>query len=131
VNLELFKESIANSIRNTLVRTCPVDTGDLKKSITTSVTPNGIDINMVEYAKYVEYGTAPHIIRAVNAKALHWKNNGKHVFAKQVFHPGTRPQPFIRNAFNHQMNQIIATAAKHLPPGTEITVEVTEDDFSN
>jgi hypothetical protein len=63
---------------------------------------------MPEYAFFIEFGTRPHIIRAVNAKALHWKNSsGGDVFAKVVHHPGTEPYPFIRNAINTKLRDIV------------------------
>ena len=48
------------------------------------------------YAIYVEYGTRPHVIRPVHARALRFEAGGHIVFAAWVQHPGTRPQPFIR-----------------------------------
>ncbi len=40
---------------------------------------------------WVDRGTKAHIIRARNAKALHWINGGS-FFAKWVRHPGTKAQ---------------------------------------
>jgi hypothetical protein len=39
---------------------------------------------------YWDQGTEPHIIRATNAKMLHWvdQNTGEDRFAKEVHHPG-------------------------------------------
>jgi HK97 gp10 family phage protein len=48
------------------------------------------------YAIYVEYGTRPHVIRPVHARALRFEAGGHIVFAAWVQHPGTRPQSFIR-----------------------------------
>jgi len=51
----------------------------------------------VPYARYVIDGTAPHEIRPVAARALHW--GGKPgVFAKVVHHPGTQPNDFPEKA---------------------------------
>ena len=51
------------------------------------------------YARWVVEGTAPHIIRATAARYLHWVDTSGHDhFAKQVNHPGTRPNPFPRRA---------------------------------
>ena len=52
----------------------------------------------VPYAKYVIEGTSPHIIRARAARALHWKDAGGARFARQVNHPGTKPNPFPNEA---------------------------------
>lgn len=52
-----------------------------------------------EYSAQLEYGTKPHVIKAKTAKCLHFKGkDGKDVFAKVVNHPGTKPQPIMRNA---------------------------------
>jgi hypothetical protein len=50
------------------------------------------------YPLYVEYGTRPHVIRPKRPDGtLHWVgNDGMSHFAKQVHHPGTRAQPFMR-----------------------------------
>jgi hypothetical protein len=38
---------------------------------------------------FVDQGTKPHIIKPVNAKMLHWKDeSGEDHFAKEVHHPG-------------------------------------------
>ena len=52
----------------------------------------------VPYAKYVVEGTGPHIIRARAARYLHWKDAGGDHFAKQVNHPGTKPNDFAKRA---------------------------------
>jgi hypothetical protein len=46
------------------------------------------------YAPYVEFGTAPHIIRPVKARALANKETGQ-FFGTLVHHPGTRANPFL------------------------------------
>ena len=53
------------------------------------------------YAPYVEFGTAPHTIKAVNKKVLANVNSGQ-VFGPVVKHPGTKPNPF--------MERIVASA---------------------
>jgi len=49
---------------------------------------------MAKYAPYVEFGTAPHIIRAVNARVLANRETG-HIFGPLVHHPGTKANPFL------------------------------------
>jgi hypothetical protein len=46
------------------------------------------------YAPFVEFGTAPHIIKAVNARVLANKQTGE-VFGPIVHHPGTKSNPFM------------------------------------
>jgi hypothetical protein len=48
---------------------------------------------VIEYGPDIEWGTGPHIIRAKNAKVL---TDGKSFFGKEVNHPGTTAQPFMR-----------------------------------
>lgn len=47
---------------------------------------------------YVLGGTRPHVIRPVRARALKFTVGGQTVFAKVVFHPGTRPNNFLADA---------------------------------
>ncbi len=49
-------------------------------------------------AGYVTYGTSPHTIAAVTARALHWESGGGSFFATSVHHPGTKPNPFAEEA---------------------------------
>lgn len=52
-----------------------------------------------EYASYVEGGTEPHIIEPRRAKMLRFVINGRTVFASKVNHPGTKPFPFMGQAY--------------------------------
>ncbi len=105
-NFDNFFDGVANDIRNELIDTVPVDTGRLKSSITVKNEGNGIfEISMSEYGKFIEFGTSPHIITPKDKKALFWKG-AKHP-VKLVNHPGTRPNPFIRNVFYNKLNFIL------------------------
>lgn len=96
----------------------PVDTGNLKNSIQASVDGLSAEVTAnADYAAYVEYGTAPHVIRPRNAKVLAFQAGGKTVFAAEVNHPGTPAQPFmtpaaeaVRPAFIAAMTQAIRGA---------------------
>ena len=124
-----FLYSVGNSVRNSLIRRVPVDTGELKNSISFKVDGKGISFFMSEHGLYVEHGTKPHLITPKVAKSLHFKSGGQDVFAKVVHHPGTRPQPFIRNTFYHDLPRILRSSAlKHL--GDDITIEVSYYDDS-
>lgn len=123
--IDNFKAGIANDLRNELVTKVPVDTGRLKNSIKTKFEGDDIIVEMNDYALYVEYGTAPHIIRPKDKKSLRFKKDGKTIFAKEVNHPGTRPQPFIRPVFKQKFIQIVAqNAERHLSGDAEIDIEV-------
>lgn len=73
------------------------------------------------YAPYVEFGTGPHIIRAVNKKVLANTQTGQ-VFGPVVHHPGTKANPFMERIvasaqpdidalFGQAMEQITAAIA--------------------
>jgi hypothetical protein len=74
-----------------------------------------------DYAKYVEFGTRPHAITAVNGQALVWYGMDHPV--RNVWHPGTRPDDFmgrimesatpeIEDTFGQALNAIVAAIAK-------------------
>jgi hypothetical protein len=53
------------------------------------------------YAPFVEFGTAPHVIEAKNARVLANAKTGE-IFGTRVNHPGTKANPF--------MERIVASA---------------------
>lgn len=78
----------------------PVDTGNLKNSIGQDIDDDGLGFEAGPTANYggdVEYGSAPHVIRARTKRALFWP--GAEHPVKQVNHPGNAPQPYMRPAF--------------------------------
>ncbi|NEB83969.1 HK97 gp10 family phage protein [Streptomyces anulatus] len=88
-------------VQNEARRRAPVDTGRLRSSIVSRAEGSGRNVGYlvgtnVNYAAAVEYGTAPHVIKPTNKKALYWPG-ARHPVA-QVNHPGTRAQPFMRPA---------------------------------
>ncbi len=122
--LERALPRIANRVQTELILASPVDRGGLRLSIKVfpSQTGIGLTIFMNETGKFVEFGTPPHIIKAKPGKVLHWhktKGRTQHqhphsksmekdaFFAKEVKHPGTRPNPFIRNTIQTKLSQII------------------------
>jgi len=106
--LEKALPSIARRLWNELTIVCPVDTSRLVNSIKVKSTKEGLIIWMVDYGKHVEFGTPPHIIEPKDKQALRFKGGkGKFVFAKKVRHPGSRPNPFIRNTIQNKLKQII------------------------
>ncbi len=118
VALEKALPRIAIRLQNELILACPVDMGRLRNSIKVVSTEGGIIIWMAEVGKFVEFGTNPHIIQPKNKEALRFevgrverlsgKKKGKTiVFAKRVRHPGTRPNPFIRNTLQTKLKRIV------------------------
>ena len=103
----LALEGIGFDFVNELKTTAPVDSGRLRNSIKHNVEGKTVNINMADYGYIVEFGSKPHKIRPKNKKSLHWKSGSKDVFAMEVNHPGTEPQPFIRQAINTKLRNII------------------------
>ena len=92
------------AIQETAVLNAPYKTGVYRNNIiydgAYTITANA------DYSADIEYGTNAHEIRAVNAKALHFQQNGQDVFAKKVNHPGTKPNPVMRNSARAVQKQI-------------------------
>lgn len=102
-DFEAWKRAIQDTVIKTGVKieevakeTAPVDTGNYRSEIVFD--GSNTVIAQANYSAAIEYGTAAHEIRPVTAQALHFKANGKEVFAKRVWHKGTQPNPVMRNA---------------------------------
>jgi len=119
LDLRVFGGEIKNDVVPGLVKTAadyaealmsakaPVRSGRLLGSIQKIVSGNEAVIGpTVPYAVYVEYGTSPHEIRPVFAKVLAFEIKGKMVFTPIVHHPGTKPNPFIRETAEAVRDQI-------------------------
>ncbi len=78
----------------------PWRTGKLAGSILKQVGDNEACIQaLAPYAVFVVNGTAPHLIRPVNASCLAFEaRSGEFVFTRLVQHPGTKPNPFMQRA---------------------------------
>lgn len=64
------------------------------------------------YGEFVREGTSPHIIRPKKAKALVFKIGEKVIFARQVNHPGTRPNRYQLKALRAGQSKIDAIVAE-------------------
>lgn len=109
-------ESTVN-IQSDAVSLAPVKDGNLKNSIDFNITNNGLGGEVfasAEYAPDVEFGTAPHKIRAKNGGTLAFKKDGKIVFAKSVNHPGTPAQPFLFPAWESEIPKYKSALQKEL-----------------
>lgn len=112
-NLKTIGDEVANAVFNEIEATaleiesdakirCPKKTSNLAssiKAISDRKTFSAGVFTPVEYAPDVEFGTRPHIIKAVNAKSLAFKVNNEMVFRQSVMHPGTQAQPFLYPAY--------------------------------
>lgn len=105
-------EEVAPEIEVSIAEEAPVRSGRLRDSIThrKRFGISGVAVEFgsdVPYARYVEEGTPPHIIRARNARYLRFQGrSGDIVHAAQVNHPGTRPNPFAQRAVERVMPEI-------------------------
>ena len=113
-NEALVRQTVKNSAFNieknaksNLTKNKSVDTGHLRRGISTDIKGLGATIHTsnIKYAPGVEYGTKAHIIRAKNKKALYWK--GAKYPVKQVNHPGSKAKPFLIPAFNQEKDQFL------------------------
>ncbi|MGI5151378.1 hypothetical protein ACQEVC_34280 [Plantactinospora sp. CA-294935] len=99
-----FVRSVARRVRTRAVLKCPVDTGRLRSAHREEVGVRrgqvyGFVANDVEYAEMVHDGTGPHIIRPRRpGGVLRFEKGGEVVFTTHVNHPGTRAQPWLREA---------------------------------
>lgn len=89
-----------------------IKTGHLRRGITTDVGNMEVTVHTsnIKYARGVEEGTRPHIIRAKNKKALYWEG-AKHP-VKSVRHPGSRAKPFLMPAFEKEKEVLIRDLEK-------------------
>ena len=113
-NEALVRQTVKNSAFNiqknaksNLTKNKSVDTGHLRRGISTDIRGLGATIHTsnIKYAPGVEYGTKAHIIKAKNKKALYWKG-AKHP-VKKVNHPGSKAKPFLIPAFNQEKDQFL------------------------
>lgn len=85
-------------------RGVPARSGKLRKGIRvrTSMKPGQARAKVVStewYSKFVEMGTAAHIISGKNGGWLRLHGGS---FVRSVDHPGAKPHPFMRPAFDSQ-----------------------------
>lgn len=59
-----------------------------------------------DYAEPVEFGSSAHTIRADDADALRFEDEGEVIYRVEVHHPGTPAQPFLRPAVRDVRNNL-------------------------
>jgi HK97 gp10 family phage protein len=136
-------------VRDEAKRLCPVETGNLRNSIRIKrkkrATRNATVVYQVGpgrskkqngkysvngyYGHLVEFGTAPHIIKATKGKKLEMRPNVRaskgaakrwvNTYADVVKHPGAPAKPFLRPAFDASTNRVIEAMRKRLAMGIE------------
>lgn len=101
--LPAFLELSGQYLWSRMVTYAPVRSGALARSIGFRVSSENFGHSLevgvgVPYAPFVVYGTAPHLILPVHASVLRFEAGGGVVYARSVWHPGTRPNPFTARA---------------------------------
>jgi phage gpG-like protein len=116
---EAVRESTFNIekyAKDNLTKNGSVDTGLLRNSINSKITLlTGTVSTNTKYARIVEEGSKPHIIRPKKKKFLYW--NGASHPVKQVKHPGSKPKPYMIPALEKEEPNFIKalTNAVDLP----------------
>ena len=128
-SLEIFNRRIQQAVKAStiLVRDSAQEqhryatkTGNLEKATDYRITDSGmqgvvfLDSNVAKYAPFVHEGTAAHLIRPKNKTILRFVPRGGNgfIFARKVFHPGTKADPFLYDAINRKRGDVYATFAK-------------------
>lgn len=70
--------------------------------------------NPKPYARILEFGSKPHIIRARRRKYLRFSIGKRVFFRKQVFHPGTKPYKFFENAGDAAIKELERDLSRRL-----------------
>lgn len=113
-------DKIAVQVQTRMRELAPVDTGNLRDSISIVKIGDRVQIGPVgvDYAAAQEYGSKPHVIIARPGKVLVFTMNDKKYFRKSVRHPGNKPHPYIRPAGDWAReqfaNQVAVTGASML-----------------
>jgi hypothetical protein len=74
----------------------------------------GHDGGRAPHAKFVIFGTRPHVIRPSKRKALRWVGPRGFVFAKKVNHPGYRGDDYMTRARDSALDSFPMISAEAL-----------------
>jgi hypothetical protein len=118
-----FLKGVANDLTNELVLVAPVDTGFLKNTIRCEVVGDTIEVWMIDYAIYLEYGTYEYFDSNQDVVLYDVKRKKDMTNKERKALPkGMEPYPFIRNTFYHKLGRIVSqNAATHLGSEMEMT----------
>ena len=101
--LESGLDKTAQELINNLMQNSPVDHGLLKQwAVTESDDLSRTIQSPAEYAAYQNYGTVPHWIEPVNAKALHWDG----IFSKGHYVGGIEAKHFVEDSIEQTLPRI-------------------------
>lgn len=83
-------------------------------------TPNEVVNSATQYSHFVEYGTSPHPIGSGDVTNYDLSmRNGKKYQAKGAWHPGAKPQPFLRPAYDEKKDLAIKVMGEILADAVE------------
>lgn len=88
-----YAGALRDSIRVSTPKLSEIKRGTVAASVKVGGKQKGKTANAY-YARWVEYGTAAHYIKAKKGGSLSFGG----IFAKGVLHPGAKPNPFMRPA---------------------------------
>ena len=98
--------NIEKYAKSNLTKNGSVDTGLLRNSINSNIDSlRGTVSTNTKYARIVEEGSQPHIIKPKKKKFLYW--NGASHPVRQVKHPGSKPKPYMIPAFEKEIPNFI------------------------
>ena len=98
-------------IQQEMANQVPVKTGKLRASIYSELDENqSITSTNTGYGLFVDQPTKPHFIRPNISKFLHFKIDGQDIYAKEVYHPGTKGNFFIQRTVDIVMPQLLDVA---------------------
>lgn len=100
-----FVFRVASGIRLKAKKCAPIRSGNLKKDIQVFEHSDYFTIGnsaLAPYAKFVHFGTKPHIIKPKNKKALANVKSAQ-FFGKRVQHPGSKANPYLFRALHEYL----------------------------
>lgn len=127
-------------LRDEVKRNVPVQSGDLRNSVRITSRARGADVsvsvkagdNVAYYARFVEYGTRPHLVqvsdrdrginrrtgRQVSITTINRQRRslqiGGNLIGPSVQHNGARPKPFMRPAVDAKLPEAIDAMKKKI-----------------
>jgi hypothetical protein len=67
----------------------------------------GTEDSFLEYGKYLEFGTKPHVIKPRERKALKIPTSNGFIFRKKVHHPGIRARHYFFGNYEEKMKTAV------------------------
>lgn len=109
-NIELAMGKVCALVERTAKKKAPKDKGDLRRSITSYVNNDGVEVKGViytplEYAPYVEYGTGLYAEEGNGRKDVPWAYKDEKT-GELIWTVGQHPHPYMRPALNENREQI-------------------------